>query len=401
MNDLTRSRRLYDRAIKLIPWGTQTGSKRWAEALRDHLPAFIARGKGCRVWDVDGNEYIDFRCAFGPIILGYADREVNAAVKKQIDLGTLYGMAHPVEIELAELVNELVPCAERVRFFKTGADANAAAVRVARTFTGKEKVISIGYHGWIDTLLAKTTKVPGIPGVDRQLMFDVRPNDLDAIKDVVSTHKNEVAILIIDLACCRDVDREYLEAIRELTSESNILLSFDEIITGFRYSLGGAQSYFGITPDLAAFGKAMANGYAISALCGKAEIMDRAFEKTTISGTYYGDTSTIAASIATISKLRREGVPEMLWSRGERLKTFINEAARKARLGIKASGPACIFDVASGNPQETELFVKKFLEKGVMPGSPYWFMQYSHSDNELDKTCEIIAEALGEVRNEL
>lgn len=392
MRDLTRSKQLYEKALRLIPWGTQTHSKKPHPDLEGYGPYFIERGKGCRIWDVDGNEYIDFRGAFGPIVLGYADDEVNAAVKKQIDSGTLYDMAHPLEIELAELLNRHVPCAERVRFLKTGADANSAAVRIARAVTEREKVISIGYHGWLDSVNGHRPNLGGVPAAARELIIGLSPNDLDGLKEAIAKHGRDAAVLITDLACHRDLEIEYLQAVRELTSENGIVLCYDEIVTGFRYALGGAQEYYGVTPDLACFAKAMANGYSISALCGKAELMDKGFERTTISGTYYGATTDLAASIATIKKLERERVSETLWERGEELKAFINGIARRSGSDIRACGPACIFNLASERG-EVIRFWQKLLENGLFPGANYWFMQHSHTEEVLHEVFEIIDES--------
>lgn len=388
--NLKCSRELFERASKRIPWGTQTNAKKWHEAARDYSPAFIQRAKGCRVWDADGNEYIDFKCALGPVILGYADDEVNAAVKRQIDEGTMYNMSHPLEIELAERIALVVPCAERIRFLKTGSDATCAAVRIARTVTGRDKVISFGYHGWNDMTNACNPSLGGIPQSSRELVIRGTPHDLDGFKKLLLQHGKNTAIVIMDLAGHRQTDPQYLKSIRDLCKENGILLCYDEIITGFRYALGGAQAYYGVTPDLACFAKAMANGYSISALCGRADVMERGFEKTVITGTYYGATTDIAASIATIDKLKREKVPDLLWQRGRRLKAMINEISHKYGLSLRAEGPDCIFNITADNKEQIALFTNLLFEHGLFPGASYWFIQYSHTDGVIDQAGEII-----------
>lgn len=388
--NLKCSKDLFERTSKRIPWGTQTNAKKWPAGAREYFPAFIQRGKGCRIWDVDGNEYIDFKCACGPVILGYADDEVNAAVKRQIDEGTMYNMAHPLEIELAERIAALVPCAERVRFLKTGSDATCAAVRIARTVTGRDKVISFGYHGWNDMTNACNLGLgSGIPPASRELVIKAKPHDLEGFKQILGQHGKNTAIVIMDLACHHQTDPQYLKTIQALCRENGSLLCFDEIITGFRYALGGAQAYYGVTPDLGCFAKAMANGYSISALCGRAEVMDAGFAKTIITGTYYGATTDIAAAIATIDKLQREKVPELLWQRGRKLKTMINELLHKHGLNLRADGVDCLFYIA-GDSKQNELFSRLLLEQGVFPGSSYWFMQYAHTDDVLDRTGKIV-----------
>ena len=399
MSRLERSRELHKRAVRCIPWGTQTNAKKWRKVFPDVSPAFIERGRGCHIWDVDGNEYLDFKCALGPIVLGHADPDVNNAVKRQIDDGTLYNMAHPLEIELAEQIAEIVPCAKRVRFLKTGSDANCAAVRVARVVTGRDKIISLGYHGWNDVTNANREKIGGIPQASRELVLTGPINDSEALKKLFIAHDGQIALLIADLACHRSIPRKYVQDLKNLAHENGALLCFDEIITGFRYALGGAQEYFGVMPDLACFGKAIANGYSLSALCGRGDIMDEAFEKTIITGTYYGSTADLAAAKASIGKLLRHNVPALLWQRGQALQDAINRSAERHGLTIRAEGPSCISNLVAEDTEELAAFLMRLFVNGLYPGSSYWFVNYAHTDEELSAAFDIIDRTFSDVKH--
>lgn len=304
---LARTRAWWQRACAVAPGGTHTISKRVGQfAPADVFPAFLNKGHGAIVTDPDGNDYIDYIAALAPIILGYNHPEVNAAIRAQLDDGILFSLPGTLEVELAEKLRAIIPCAERVRLLKTGAEATAAAVRAARLVTGKGKILTCGYHGWHDWW-AITTKTGGIPPELAAYTIDFPFGDTAAFERKFTENKSELAAVILTPALYgAHPPTGFLETIRAHTAAAKIPLIFDEIITGFRWSLGGAQARYGVTPDLACFGKSMANGMPISALVGRAEWMDP-IENNWISSTYSGELLSIRASLATIDVLSRDG----------------------------------------------------------------------------------------------
>ena len=266
---IDNSLKLYQRAVEIIPGASQTNSKRPQGFAHGAFPIYLERGEGCRVWDVDGNEYIDYIMALGPINLGYAYSRVNAAIKEQVDKASIVSLLHPLEVELVEEIISAVPCAEMVRFMKSGAEATSACVRVARAYTGREKILHCGYHGWHDTFVAASNS-KGVPKVLQGLIRSFGYNNLDGLAKILKEEGDQIACIIIE-ARMPPVEG-FLEGVRELADLYGIVLIFDEIVTGFRLALGGAQEYHKVTPDLAAFAKSMSNGLPLAAFVGKREI---------------------------------------------------------------------------------------------------------------------------------
>ncbi len=313
-----KSNEILARAERVIPLGTQTFSKSRTQFPVPFSPLYLDRGRGGRVWDVDGNEFVDLICGLLPVTLGYCDPDVDAAVKEQIERGISFSLATELEIDLAERLVDLIPCAEMVRFGKNGTDATSAAIRLARAFTGRDRVIALGYHGWQDWYIGATARNLGVPDPVRKLTHKLPFNDIGKVKDIVQTYRGEIAAVILEPVSGTEPEKGYLESLRELTCEEGIVLVFDEVITGFRIDLGGAQKYYNVTPDLAAFGKGMGNGMPISAIVGRADIMVF-MEKIFYSGTFGGEALSLAASIAVIDKMKRCNVIPRLWETGRKL----------------------------------------------------------------------------------
>ncbi|MGD9498069.1 MAG: aspartate aminotransferase family protein, partial [Armatimonadota bacterium] len=315
--DIRRSLALYERALQIIPGGTQLFSRRPERFAPGVCPPYVTHAQGTRVWDLDGNEYIDFLCGVGPVILGHGYPRVTEAVIAQLRRGSALSANHPVEVELAELLIETIPCAEMVRFCKAGGTADEMAVRIARGHTGRDKVLFCGYHGWHDWYLAANLAddatldghlLPGldIRGVPRGLRGTAIPfayNDLQSLRAALEENRGEVAAIIMEPARTDMPAPGFLEGVRALADEHDAVLIFDEIITGFRLAMGGAQERFGVVPDLATFGKAISNGHPIAAVCGRREVMADAATMF-ISSTYYSDAPGLAAAVATITELR-------------------------------------------------------------------------------------------------
>ena len=243
------------RAEALIPGASQTFSKGPNQFVRGASPLFLERGEGARVWDVDGNEYLDFTMALCAVSLGYADPDVNAAVARQLERGVLFTLAHPLEAEVAEQLCRLIPCAEMVRFGKNGSDVTSGAVRLARAFTGRDVIAACGYHGWQDWAIGPTTRNMGVPKAVRELTCTFTYNRIETLERIFDEHPGRVAAVIMEPVGIEPPRSGFLESVRELSSRRGALLIFDEIVTGFRLALGGAQEHFGVVPDLACFGK--------------------------------------------------------------------------------------------------------------------------------------------------
>jgi glutamate-1-semialdehyde aminotransferase/spore coat polysaccharide biosynthesis protein SpsF (cytidylyltransferase family) len=299
---LGRSEKWLQRSEQVIPGGAQTYSKSWRQHIRGVAPIFLERGAGARVWDVDGNEYIDLIQGLLPNLLGYAHPEVDRAVYERSKLGHSFSLAHPLEVELAERLSRLIPCAEMVRFGKNGSDATAGAVRAARAFTKRDHVAVCGYHGWQDWFIGTTSRTAGVPKAVRELAHAFPYNDLEALDRLLSSQPGGFAAVIMEPFNFVWPADGYLDGVKQLAHKHGALLIFDEICTGFRIGLSGAQGHFGVVPDLAAFGKAMGNGYAISCVAGRRDVMQM-FEDAFFSFTFAGDVGAMAAAMTVLDIL--------------------------------------------------------------------------------------------------
>lgn len=284
-----QSEALLERALRTIPLGSQTFSKSRTQYPFGVSPYFIERGRGSHVWDVDGNEYVDMISGLCALTLGYCDPDVDAAVKAQLEDGIIFSLPHRLEMEVAEQLVSMVPCAEMVRFGKNGSDATAGAVRVARAFTGRDHVAVCGYHGWQDWYIGTTARNRGVPQATRDLSHTWAYNNIESLDAIFKAHPGQVAAVILEPMNVVEPAPGFLQAVKELTHKHGALLVFDETITGFRYANGGAQQLFGVTPDLATFGKGLANGYPVSAVAGRADVM-QLMEEIFFSFTFGGET---------------------------------------------------------------------------------------------------------------
>jgi len=319
LRSFARSNALYERALKTIPLASQTFSKSAMMHVRGAAPLFLERGAGGRVWDVDGNEYLDLVLGLLPVVLGYADPDVDEAIRAQLGRGVTFSLGTELEIELAETLGRLIPCAEMVRYGKNGSDATSGAVRVARAFTGRERIACCGYHGWHDWYIGTTSRDLGVPKAVRELTATFPYNDAEGLDRLLRAHPGEFAAVIMEPTALTEPAPGFLDAVAEATRRAGAVLIFDEIVTGFRLHMGGAQAHYGVTPDLACFGKAMANGMPISALVGRAEVM-RSVEDIFFSGTFGGEALSLAAALATLAKLDRTGAVAAMHAAGRRLK---------------------------------------------------------------------------------
>jgi glutamate-1-semialdehyde 2,1-aminomutase len=401
MSDRYRqSEELLARALRTIPLGSQTFSKSKTQYPHGVSPYFIEEGKGCRVRDADGNEYIDFVMSLAAVTLGYSDHDVTAAVRDQLDKGIIFSLPHRLEMEVAEKLRECVPCAEMTRFGKNGSDATSGAIRVARAFTGREHVAVCGYHGWQDWYIGSTARNKGVPKAVSELTHSFPYNDAEALDRLLTERKGEFAAVILEPMNVAEPLPGYLAAVRDITHKHSALLIFDETITGFRYDLGGAQQRFGVTPDLATFGKGMANGYPVSAVCGKAEYM-KMMEEVFFSFTFGGELLSLAAAKATMEKLQREPVIATLKSRGARIKAGL--ADRIARHGVGefaalAGDATWSFFMLKDAPrysvwQIKTLFLQEMFARGVITLGTH-NISYAHGEADVDRLLAVYDEVL-------
>jgi len=394
------SQEWFERGQRVIPGCSQTFSKGWTQFTFGASPIFLRSGKGCRVIDVDGNEYVDYPMALGPIVLGHNYPRVSDAVRRQMDEGTTFSLPHPLEVQVAETLVEIVPCAEMVRFAKNGSDATSGAVRLARAFTGREIIACCGYHGWQDWYIGTTTRNKGVPKAVQDLTIPFEYNNIASLERIFAEHSGQVAAVIMEPVGVIEPEQGFLERIRELTRREGALLIFDEIITGFRLALGGAQEYFGVIPDLACFGKAMGNGYPISAVVGRREIM-QLFDEVFFSFTFGGETVSLAAALATISEMRKKNVISHLWEQGQKLKDGYNVLAREFGVDryTECIGlpPRTVVTFKDETGSESlvlkSLFQQECLKRGVLFSGGH-NVCYSNSNAEIDHTLQAYRSAM-------
>jgi len=381
---------LWDNAIRLMPRGTQTMSKCPDQFVDGVYPKFVKSGKGAYLYGLDGKKYLDYMCALGPIILGYNHPSTNKAIKKQLKNGIIFSWPILLEQELAQLVSDVVPCAEQVRFCKNGTDADLAAVRIARSYTGKEKILKPGggYHGWGDWH-AITMRPQGIPSCLKNLIDEFQYNNLESLEKLLKN--GDVAGVIIEPQALTSPEPGFLEGVRALCTKYKAVLIFDEVVTGFRWSLGGAQEYFGVTPDLCCMGKAVANGMPLGIIAGKKEYMNE-LNNVFFSMTFGGEALSLAAAIATIKELQTKDYGH-IWELGDMLNKGIKGAAKKYNLDVIFAGSAPRHNLTF-NPEtysDTDglkyLFYQEMVKQNILfPNVIY--INFSHTKKDIQKTID-------------
>src|SRR3989338_6136105 len=399
-----KSNKLFKEVKKVIPLASQTFSKSYLQYIKGAAPLFITRGRGAYVWDVDGNRYIDFINALLPVVLGYHYKAVDDAIKAQLKKGIIFSLPSPLEHELARLLIKHIPCAEVVRFGKNGSDVTTGAVRLGGAVTGREHLAICGYHGWHDWYIGTTTRKLGVPKSTQQLSHKFSYNDIDSLKKIFKEYKNKVAAVIMEPMNIEEPNNNFLQKVKSLAHQYGALLIFDEVITGFRYHLGGAQRLFGVTPDLAAFGKAMANGMPISVLVGKAKYM-RIVEDIFFSFTAGGEALSIAAAIATIKEMERKKVIDYIWRLGSYLQGKTNQLILQNNLQdiMVLKGKPCwsVFIFKKTKKYSVEE-IESYLQQELIQAGFLWHGQhnlsFSHNKNEIDKLLAAYAKVFPKLR---
>lgn len=397
----------YKKAKELIPNQSQTLSKSPSQFVVGKMPLFSKRAEGCKIWDVDGNEYIDYMGALGPIVLGYKNPVVDEAIIEQLKDGIIFSQPHPLEIDVVELLTEIIPCAEMARFCKNGSDATEAAVRIARAYTGKSVVLYCGYHGFHDWYAAATERNRGVLKILKDYVQKFEYNNIKSLKNLFGSFYGKVAAIIMEPVYAVKPENNFLEKVKELTGKNGALFIFDEIITGFRWTLGGAQEYFGVIPDLACFGKSMANGMPVACVVGKKEIMKEC-EDVFLSSTYGGECLSLAASYATINFMKNNNVIPYLWKMGGKLQGGIEELILKYELSdyVECAGfpPRPVMRFYDGERKEwlglKTLFQQYMVDSGILYTS-YFNMTYSHTDAVINGTLKKIDFILERIQEDI
>jgi len=413
--DFSRSCALRPTAHRLIPGGSHTYAK-GDDQYPEKAPAFIARGKGCHVWDLDGNEFIEYGMGLRAVTLGHAFEPVVQAAYRQMQLGTNFTRPARAEVDLAEAMLDLIDGADMVKFAKNGSDVTTAAVKLARAYTGRDRIAICGDQPFFSTddwFIGTTQINSGIPRSIADLTLKFPYNDLESLRRLFEHYPNQIAGAMLEAEAGTIPADGYIDQVKSLCEQHGALLIFDEMITGFRWHIGGAQKYYGVVPHLSTFGKAMGNGFAISALAGKREIMrlggidhdqPRVF---LLSTTHGAETHALAASLETLHIYRDRQVIGFLWKQGERLRTLVNQSIRENRLEgfFELIGRPCnlVFRTLDQeqNPSQAfrTLFMQEMIRRGVI--APSFVVSFSHSDADIERTSEAVYGAMAVYRKAL
>ena len=402
------SRKLQARSHSIIPGGSHTYAK-GDDEFPTKSPGFITRGKGCHAWDVDGNEFIEYGMGLRSVTLGHAFEPVVEAAYRQMRLGTNFTRPARIEVELAEAMTEIIDGADMVKFAKNGSDVTTAAVKLARAYTGRDIVAICGDQPFFSTddwFICTTEMDAGVPDSVRPFTVKFRYNDLASLRDLFNQHPEKIACIVMEAEASTPPVAGYLKQVKELCEQRGAVLIFDEMITGFRWHIGGAQKFHGVVPHLSAFGKAMANGFAISALAGERQIMrlggldhdqPRVF---LLSTTHGAETHALAAALETIRIYREHGVVEFLWKQGEELRVLVQRSIAENRLEgfFEVLGRPCnlVFGTRDQNRECSQpfrtLFMQELIRRGVI--APSFVVSFSHSDSDIERTGQAVHEAL-------
>jgi glutamate-1-semialdehyde aminotransferase len=407
--NITKSQELFAEATKLVPGGV-LGARKPSDFIEGEYPIFLESGQGSRLTDVDGNEFIDFLCGYGPIILGYREQEVDEAVVRQItDKGFCFTLTQRYQNQLAQKLREIVPCSEMSIFLKTGSDATTASVRIARAYTNRMKVMRCGYHGWHDWCVEMKG---GIPEKFYEDVYEFRYNNLAQIEELMAIHGDQTAAIVMtpfghpNHQKMAEPKPGFLEGVRELANRYGAVLVFDEVRTGFRLAMGGAQELYKVTPDLVVLGKGMANGYAISVVTGKADVMMAAAQKLFISSTFFPNSDGYVAALKTIEILERDNVLAKIWEKGGRLMRKIQAIIDKYEVGAELTGVAPMFyitfkkDETDTHRARRDDFYTQLIRRGIfLHPHHHGYISYRHTEEDLDTTVQAIDEAMAYVKD--
>ncbi|MDP9000280.1 MAG: aminotransferase class III-fold pyridoxal phosphate-dependent enzyme [Myxococcota bacterium] len=398
-----RSAALFDRAQRSIPGGHHLSGRPLLDPNRS--PLYFDRAKGCRLWDVDGHEYIDYLMAYGAFVLGYGEESVDRAAFAQTARGHLVSLNHPLHVEFIETLLERFPFAEMGAFFKTGSEATTAAVRIARRATGRRKIIRCGYHGWHDWCVPAEDFVPA--GLTSQVL-ECRPSDPVSMAALFAENPGEIAAVILAPEMVPEAQAAVIVRLLDLARHHGSVFILDEIKTAFRTPPGSIHQRIGIQPDILTVSKALGNGWPVAATLGTRAVMENA-RGMHLSATYHGDTAAMAAALKTLELLDEQDVAEHLWRMGERLLSGLKERAQRHRLPVAVYGeplppmPFMRFDheVATTNDAMQATFYEEVFRRGVLLHPRHlWFVSAAHGEEDIDRTLDACDGAFERVRKQ-
>lgn len=403
------SDKFYQESLKLIPGGV-TSARKPSKFVEGKYPIFFSRGKGSHAWDVDGNEFIDWICSFGPLVLGHCNNAVDKAVIDDIKSGFCFTMVNPIQNVFSKKMIEIIPCAEMVKIFTSGSDTTSAAIRIARIYTGKNKVIRWGYHGWHDWCYGgagSDRKSIGVPESVKSDILTFTYNDLDSLEDVFKKNSGNVACVIMQpFEASKELPKEgFLEGVKQISHENGALLIFDEIRTGFRVAMGGAQEYFNVLPDIACFSKAIANGYPVSVVAGKKDVMLKS-AGTRFSATFFPNTFPMIAALATIREIQENNGIEFMWKQGRKIWDGFNSLINDLNIEAKIYGLPVIpmlrfiYKDEGLNLKCKEYFFSEMIQKGILlHPNHHWFLSLAHTDKDVDDTLNAAESCFSKLKN--
>jgi len=400
----SKSNEIKEKAIELIPHQTGTFSRRADSFVEGIFPTYIKTAEGSHFTDVDGNRYLDYLCGLGPITLGYNYKPVNDAIIEQLKQGILFSLPHPIEVECSEEISKIIPNAEMVKFEKSGSNAVTGAVRAARYLTKKNKIAYCGSGGvWHDWQAAMVSRDGGVPDFNKELIFVFEYNDTEGLEQIFENNKNEIAAIVLEPTIYEKPDNGFLNKIRKIADENDAILILDEIVTGFRFDIGGCQKYFDFEGDLVCFGKGMGNGLPITAITGKSEFM-KAFDDLWVSSTNNSEALSLAGTIAVINEMKEKNTIKSCWNQGTKLFEKWNQIVASYNINAKLVGypirmkMECLDTNGNESIILKSLVLQEMVKKGIFMSQGVSFLSYSHSSedieftlNALDETCKTIS----------
>ena len=405
--DLTNSKELQERAKNVIPHLTGTFTRNAHSFVEGVYPVYIKSAEGSHFTDVDGNKYLDYLCGIGPITLGYNYQKVNDAIIAQLKNGILFSLPHPLELELSELISQTIPHAEMVKFEKTGSNAVSGAIRAARYITKRNKIAYCGSGGvWHDWWATVVSRDGGVPEFNRDLISVFDYNDIEGLEQIFENNPNQIAAIVLEATIFEKPQKDFLKKVRKIADQNDTILILDEVVTGFRFDIGGAQKYFDIKGDLVCFGKGMGNGLPISAITGPAEFMKR-FDDLWVSSTNNPETLSMAGTKAVINEMKEKNTISHCWEIGTKLFNNWNRITEENNLNIKMIGYPIRMKIECKNSQDKiseslkALFLQEMVKKGIFFPPGQCFLSYSHSDDDINHTLQKLEQSCQEIKNKV
>jgi len=398
--NLSKSIELKKKGRSLLPSLAQTFSKSPSSFVEGIYPVYAEKADGCHIFDVDNNKYVDYLMSLGPVVLGYNYESVNNAIKEQLKKGIIFSLPHSLEIDVADALKRTIPCAEMTRYTKTGSDAVTGAVRAARAITKKDIILYCGGGGvWDDWFTVLTNRNKGIPTFNKDLIHVFNYNDINGLENLFNKFKNKVAAVVMEPTVFDEPKDDFLNKVKKIAHENESLLIYDEILTGFRISKGGAQEYYNVIPDMATFAKGIANGMPLAAIVGKSEYME-VFEEVFVSTTYGGEALSLAASLATINEFEQNDVCGYLWKLSSKFKSQFNEIVQKNGLNSECVGSYPRLKILIKNEtgedslEYKSLFLQELVENGIFMHPNVVLFSFSHRMDDIDNTLSVIEKSL-------